>query len=82
MIAPKDHVISVSRSYEKETLVLETVFETASGRAAVIDFMPPDFTDTTIHRIVEGREGTVEMEMELFVRFEYGSITPWVTATG
>ena len=44
--------------------------------------MPPYFTDTTIHRIVEGREGTVEMEMELIVRFEYGSITPWVTATG
>ena len=22
------------------------------------------------------------MEMELIVRFEYGSITPWVTATG
>ena len=58
------------------------MFETASGRAAVIDFMPPYFTDTTIHRIVEGREGTVEMEMELIVRFEYGSITPWVTATG
>ncbi len=62
--------------------MLETVFETASGRAAVIDFMPPYLTDTTIHRIVEGREGTVEMEMELIVRFEYGSITPWVTATG
>jgi GH15 family glucan-1,4-alpha-glucosidase len=82
LIAPKEHVISISRSYEKETLVLETVFETASGRVAVIDFMPPYLQDTTIHRIVEGREGTVEMEMELLVRFEYGSITPWVTATG
>jgi GH15 family glucan-1,4-alpha-glucosidase len=82
LIAPKERVISVSRSYEKETLVLETVFETASGRVAVTDFMPPYFTDTTIHRIVEGREGTVEMQTELIVRFEYGSITPWVTATG
>jgi GH15 family glucan-1,4-alpha-glucosidase len=90
-IGPKEPVISVSRSYERDTLVLETVFETASGRAAVIDFMPPagggtgalaSSTDPTIHRIVEGREGTVEMEMELIVRFEYGSITPWVTATG
>jgi GH15 family glucan-1,4-alpha-glucosidase len=27
-------------------------------------------------------EGTVDMEMELIVRFEYGAITPWVTATG
>jgi GH15 family glucan-1,4-alpha-glucosidase len=49
---------------------------------AVTDFMPPYYTDTTIHRIVEGRGGTVEMAMELIVRFEYGAITPWVTATG
>jgi GH15 family glucan-1,4-alpha-glucosidase len=82
LIAPKEQVKAVSRHYEKETLVLETVYETASGRVAVTDFMPPYFTDTTIHRIVEGREGSVEMEMELIVRFEYGSITPWVTATG
>ncbi len=82
LIAPKEPVLSVSRSYEKETLVLETVFETASGRVAVTDFMPPYYTDTTIHRIVEGRGGTVEMQMELIVRFEYGAITPWVTATG
>ncbi len=82
LIAPKEPVLSVSRSYEKETLVLETVFETASGRVAVTDFMPPDYTDTTVHRIVEGRDGTVEMGMELIVRFEYGAITPWVTATG
>ena len=82
LIAPKEHVLSVSRTYEKETLVLETVFETASGRVAVIDFMPPYYTGTTIHRIVEGRDGTVEMQMELIVRFEYGAITPWVTATG
>jgi GH15 family glucan-1,4-alpha-glucosidase len=82
LIAPRGHVSAVSRRYEKETLVLETVYETASGCVAVTDFMPPYFTDTTIHRIVEGRQGTVEMEMELIVRFEYGSITPWVTATG
>jgi hypothetical protein len=82
LIAPKEAVLSVSRSYEKETLVLETVFETASGRVAVIDFMPPNYTDPTVHRIVEGRDGTAEMEMELIVRFEYGAITPWVTATG
>jgi GH15 family glucan-1,4-alpha-glucosidase len=82
LITPKEPVLSISRSYEMETLVLQTVFETASGRVAVTDFMPPYHTDATIHRIVEGREGTVEMEMELIVRFEYGAITPWVTATG
>jgi hypothetical protein len=29
-----------------------------------------------IHRIVDGRNGTVEMRMELIVRYEYGAITP------
>jgi GH15 family glucan-1,4-alpha-glucosidase len=82
LMAPQDAVTAVSRRYEPETLVLETVFETSTGRVAVIDFMPPQHCDPTIHRIVEGREGTVQMGMELIVRFEYGSVTPWVTATG
>ena len=82
LMAPKHDVTAVSRRYEAETLILETVFETSTGRVAVTDFMPPQHSDPTIHRIVEGREGTVDMEMELIVRFEYGSITPWVTTTG
>jgi GH15 family glucan-1,4-alpha-glucosidase len=82
LISPKGNVTAVSRRYEPETLVLETVFETPTGRVAVTDFMPPYHADSTIHRIVEGRGGTVDMELELIVRFEYGSITPWVTATG
>jgi GH15 family glucan-1,4-alpha-glucosidase len=82
LMAPMGEVTAVSRRYEPETLVLETVFETSTGRVAVMDFMPPQHRNPTIHRIVEGREGTVDMAMELIVRFEYGSVTPWVTATG
>jgi GH15 family glucan-1,4-alpha-glucosidase len=82
LIAPKREVTAISRRYEPETLVLETVFETPTGQVAVTDFMPPTHTDPTIHRVVEGRTGVVDMEMELIVRFEYGAITPWVTATG
>ncbi len=82
LIAPKDQVTKVSRHYEPETLVLETVFETASGSVSVCDFMPPGAGHSMIHRIVEGRAGTVEMQMELIVRYEYGAVTPWATATG
>jgi GH15 family glucan-1,4-alpha-glucosidase len=82
LIAPHDEVRSVTRRYEPDTLILETVFETAAGSVAVIDFMPPCHGDPTIHRIVEGRSGTVQVDMELVVRFDYGSITPWVRATG
>lgn len=82
LIAPKGEVLKVTRHYEAETLILETIFETATGTVSVCDFMPPNDGDSTIHRIVECREGTVEMHMELIVRYEYGAITPWATTTG
>src|SRR5262249_8866825 len=61
-----------------ETLVLETEFETADGVAAVIDFMPAREQDPNLVRIVEGRRGTVRMRSGLIIRFDYGSIVPWV----
>ena len=82
LIAPKGEVTKVTRHYEPETLILETIFETSTGSAAVCDFMPPNDGHSMIHRIVESRGGTVEMQMELIVRYEYGAITPWATATG
>jgi GH15 family glucan-1,4-alpha-glucosidase len=40
--------------------------------------MPPRVTNPDIVRIVEGVSGRVEMRMELVLRFDYGSIVPWV----
>ena len=40
--------------------------------------MPPRGTDPDVVRIVEGLEGSVPMRMELVLRFDYGSIVPWV----
>jgi GH15 family glucan-1,4-alpha-glucosidase len=82
LIAPKGEVTQVTRHYEPETLILETIFETSTGSVSVCDFMPPYDGHSMIHRIVEGRGGSVEMQMELVVRYEYGAITPWATATG
>ncbi|MEZ5238727.1 MAG: trehalase-like domain-containing protein [Microthrixaceae bacterium] len=81
-IAPVQEPLSVQRRYEPDTLVLETTFETSDGTVALFDFMVPDSEHPTIHRIVECRGGSVELAMELVVRFDYGSITPWVTSTG
>src|SRR5260221_9385333 len=39
-IAPAGEVVGASRRYLADTLVLQTEFQTAGGRAAVIDFMP------------------------------------------
>jgi GH15 family glucan-1,4-alpha-glucosidase len=81
LIAPKGEVHSQTRQYRGETLVLETVFETADGSVALIDCMPlPSDSDAPqLVRLVEGRTGRVAMRMELVIRFDYGSIVPWVT---
>jgi GH15 family glucan-1,4-alpha-glucosidase len=77
LIAPKDGAFKTARRYRPGTLVLETEFETETGRAAVIDFMPPaDGTDLV--RIVTGRSGRVVFQTELVVRFNYGAAVPWV----
>ncbi|WP_370615682.1 glycoside hydrolase family 15 protein [Mumia sp. Pv 4-285] len=80
LLRPAEEIISVRRWYRHDTLVLETEYETASGIVAVVDFMAPPDAHPRIFRIVEGRRGTVPMTMELAVRYDYGSITPWVNS--
>ncbi|MEH6663935.1 MAG: glycoside hydrolase family 15 protein, partial [Brevundimonas sp.] len=80
-IAPQDQVERISRRYLDDTLILETIFETAEGAASVIDFMPirQDRSVSDLVRIVMGRRGTVRMRMDLALRFDYGRIVPWVS---
>lgn len=47
----------------------------------VTDFMPPRSTEPDLVRIVEGKKGRVAMHLELVIRFDYGSIVPWVRRT-
>ncbi|MFF2527059.1 glycoside hydrolase family 15 protein [Streptomyces liangshanensis] len=77
-IAPKDAGDSTRRSYVGDTLVLETVWETRTGTVKVTDFMPQRDTAPDIVRIVEGVSGTVEMRSTLRLRFDYGSVVPWM----
>jgi GH15 family glucan-1,4-alpha-glucosidase len=78
LIAPKAPVRSVTRRYRDDGLVLETDIETDDGCIRLIDFMPLSDERWDLVRIVEGLAGTVELCMELIVRFDYGSIVPWV----
>jgi GH15 family glucan-1,4-alpha-glucosidase len=75
---PEGEFRSPGRRYRGDTLVLETEFETESGAARMIDFMPPRGEAPDVVRIVEGVRGSVDMRMELALRFDYGSIVPWV----
>jgi GH15 family glucan-1,4-alpha-glucosidase len=77
-LRPTADVRGSTRRYRGDSLVLETEFETDDGVARVIDFMPPRETKPDVVRIVEGVRGRVEMTMELVLRFDYGSIVPWV----
>ncbi|HEX9485153.1 MAG TPA: glycoside hydrolase family 15 protein, partial [Gemmatimonadaceae bacterium] len=80
-IAPVGGVAEVTRRYIDETLILETTFETERGAVALIDFMPAYDDRSDLLRIVRGIRGEVEMRTELLVRFDYGSVVPWVSRT-
>ncbi|HEY8006980.1 MAG TPA: glycoside hydrolase family 15 protein [Methylocella sp.] len=77
LIAPKDSPFCTNRRYRPGTLILETEFQTESGSAALVDFMPrADGADLV--RIVVGRSGRIVFKNELVVRFNYGATVPWV----
>ena len=78
MIAPGDKISHVERRYRDGTLVLETDYETADGAVTLIDCMPPRSSVPDVVRVVVGRRGQVRMRMQLIIRFDYGSIIPWV----
>ncbi|MCB1624853.1 MAG: glycoside hydrolase family 15 protein, partial [Pseudomonadales bacterium] len=78
LLAPTHATTSVKRRYRDDTLVLETDFETQSGLVRVIDFMPLTDDRLELVRIVAGLRGSVEMALEIVIRFDYGSIVPWV----
>jgi GH15 family glucan-1,4-alpha-glucosidase len=78
LLTPRGEVRAARRRYREGTLVLETEFETADGVAAVIDCMPGRGREPHLVRVVEGRRGQVPMRLELILRFDYGSVVPWV----
>lgn len=84
LIAPAGEVRTVERRYRRDTLILETRFVTESGSVVLTDFMrlspARDWLEDPIElvRLVRGERGTVPMRLELVLRFDYGSIMPWV----
>jgi GH15 family glucan-1,4-alpha-glucosidase len=77
-IAPRDPLKRVSHAYRKDTLILETEFETKKGLVRVTDFMPPFGINRDVVRLVEGVRGEVTMSMHLTIRMDYGLTIPWV----
>jgi GH15 family glucan-1,4-alpha-glucosidase len=80
-------ITRMSRRYLPNTNVLETTFETDTGRVALTDFLPVIATtgpshprDLTSRRQIIRRmvcdRGSVEFEMRCMPRFDYGGIVP------
>ncbi|MGO4536453.1 glycoside hydrolase family 15 protein [Leifsonia sp. 2MCAF36] len=80
-VAPAGAGRCTRRRYRDDTLILETEWETADGHVRVTDFMPVRDRAADLVRIVEGISGSVPMQAELIVRFDYGHVVPWVTKT-
>jgi GH15 family glucan-1,4-alpha-glucosidase len=81
LLAPAGEIRSVARRYREGTLILETEYATDTGAVTVIDWMPIRTDTPDMFRMVVGLRGQLPMRMELIVRFDYGSIVPWVRRT-
>jgi GH15 family glucan-1,4-alpha-glucosidase len=75
-------VTQVRRRYRENTLILETEFETETGVVRLTDCMPVRSDHPRVLRKLECTRGHVDMRMDLVIRFDYGSVMPWVQKTG
>ncbi|MFB9538769.1 MULTISPECIES: glycoside hydrolase family 15 protein [Streptomyces] len=66
------------RAYRHDTLVLDTEWETEQGAVRVTDLMPQRDQAPDLVRVVECLDGEVTLHSVLKLRFDYGSIIPWV----
>jgi GH15 family glucan-1,4-alpha-glucosidase len=80
-ISPAAPVRNIRRQYRDGTLILETEFETEGGSVKLIDCMMSRQEAPEVLRVVVGTRGQVRMKLELVIRFDYGSVVPWVRHT-
>lgn len=77
-LAPTAEATETSRHYLEGTFILVTRWTTPTGEVEVTDLMPYRPRRADLLRRVRGISGTVEMETELRIRFDYADAIPWV----
>ncbi|WP_369238641.1 glycoside hydrolase family 15 protein [Streptomyces sp. R21] len=77
-IAPKGAGLCTRRAYRPDTLVLDSEWETDEGAVRVTDLMPQRDKASDLVRVVEGLSGRVTVRSTIRLRFDYGSIVPWM----
>ncbi|MFL6678373.1 MAG: glycoside hydrolase family 15 protein [Burkholderiaceae bacterium] len=78
-VAPVADDVRVERRYRDGSTVLETRFATPDGEVLLTDFMSRRDGVCDLMRLVRGVRGRVAMRTEIVVRFDYGSVVPWVS---
>ncbi len=76
-----------ARSYADDTLVLETTVSGSAGEAKLIDCFvirdgDGDTDERRILRVIEGVRGSLEFEVRVAPRFDYGQVRPWIRRHG
>jgi GH15 family glucan-1,4-alpha-glucosidase len=77
----------IHRTYRGQTMVLETRFRVEGGEAVLIDCLAmsrdgPTGIGPQILRIIEGVRGSVDFDIEIVPRFDYGEIDSWIRRQG
>ena len=73
------------REYVEDTLVLHTTLRVPAGQVRITDFFAMDADIEPQHQIVrmiEGERGSVELELRIVPRFDYGQVRPWIRRHG
>lgn len=81
-LRPTDPAATAVRHYTTDSLVLSTVWTTATGVVEVTEFMPIGAHRASIVRRVRGLRGSVEVRQTLRIRFDYARALPWVRQIG
>ncbi len=81
-LAPIAGGMADRRRYQNDSLVLASEWDTPEGTVRIVDLMPPRGVAADVVRVVEGVSGRVRVRSELRLRFDYGSIVPWVKHRG
>ena len=78
MLAPTDPGATSSRRYVEDTFILVTTWTTSTGVVEVTDLMPHGDRRADVIRRVRGVSGSVELHVDLRVRFGYADALPWI----
>ncbi len=82
LISARDPDARTSWRYREDTLIVETETRVGKGAMRVVDFMPVRHDHPTLVRQVVGLSGEIGARMVLRLRFDYGSVPPWMDNQG